>query len=162
WKRVRGKWRSQWSAEGKKTGPLKDDSFESVTVFPDGKRLLTLISRRVPVPNPGRGKNVPYSTYQNPFVQRDTHPRKVPGGQPRAEEGAPLGVHTRLALTPDGAQVIGFRARSVLAFPTEPGKKARRTPVSKKDVQDVALHPSGRWVLVANGSPEVSVWDTTT
>lgn len=155
WKRVRGKWRSRWTAEVKKTGPLKNDSFESVTAFPDGRRVLTLTTRR--------HVRDGYTPYRVLFVLRDAKTGEVLGEQPLAEEDGPLGVHTRLAVTPDGSRVIGFRARSVLAWPAAPPSgRASRTPVSKKDVQDVALHPSGRWVLVANNSPEVSVWDTTT
>lgn len=154
WKRVRGKWRSQWSVDVKKTRGLKNDSFESVAAFPDGRRTLALILRR-------DGKD-PSNPWRSLFVQRDMKTGEVLGEQPINWKDSPHGTLTRLSITPDGAQVIGFRGRSVLAWALGSDEPPRRTPVSKKDVRDVALHPSGRWVLVANGSSEVSIWDTTT
>jgi WD40 repeat protein len=50
----------------------------------------------------------------------------------------------------------------VYAWPIDSDAQGRKATVAKKDVRDVALHPSGRWVLVACGSPDVSIWDTTT
>jgi WD40 repeat protein len=69
---------------------------------------------------------------------------------------------SRLAVTPDGSAVICFWARSVHVCPIEGDRPARRITVAMKDVRDVALHPSGQWLVSVCDSPEVSVWDTAT
>jgi WD40 repeat protein len=151
-KRVRDNWQVKWMEEN---DPDDDDrdSFESVAPFPDGERVLVLIVRFI--------RSNLY--YPRVLVQRDITTGKVLSERELPDKQGPLGVRTRLHITPDGSTVIGMRGRSVYCWPIDPkDTNTRKTTVAKKDVLDVALHPSGKWILVASGSPEVSVWDTTT
>lgn len=154
WKRVRKSWRQLWTAEVKKASVLDHDSYEALAAFPDGRRVLALLQRR--------DRKDPSNPYRTFFVQRDIDTGEVLGERPLDGKDSPRGTLTDLAVTPDNARVIGFTARSVLEWALDSDAPPRRTPVSKKDVRDVALHPSGRWVLVANNTPELTAWDTTT
>lgn len=155
WKRFRKSWRPLWAVDVKKTHGLKNDTFESLAAFPDGRRVLTLILRR----RYRKGESNPYSSL---FVERDADTGEVLGERPVDGKDSPRGTLTDIAITPDNARVIGFTARSVLEWALDSDAPPRRTPASKKDVRDAALHPSGRWVLVASNTPELTAWDTTT
>jgi WD40 repeat protein len=158
-KRVRDKWQVKWSEKVVKPRWYSPgDSFEAVAPFPDNRRIVTLISRTLPKPKKGARQEV-HGGYTDLFVQRDLATGKVLSERELSRNESP---HPRLTVTPDGATVVGFRGRSVYAWPTDSADPGRKTTVAKRDVQDVALHPSGRWVLVAGNSPEVSVWDTRT
>lgn len=129
------------------------DSFQAVAAFPDGERVLVLVLRFI-------RSNIYYPRI---LAQRDLATGKVLCERELPDKQGPLGVRTRLNITPDNLTVIGMRGRSVYAWPTDPANtKTIKTTVAKKDVMDVAMHPSGKWILVASSSTEVSVWDTTT
>lgn len=158
-KRTRDQWQVKWVEKVEKARWYSPgDSFESVTPFPDNRRIVTLVSRTLSKSKKGKGQSV-HGGYVDLFVQRNLATGKVLSERELSSNESP---HPRLIIMPDGATVIGFRGRSVYAWPTDSTDPARKTTVAKRDVQDVALHPSGRWVLVAGNSSEVTVWDTTT
>lgn len=162
-RRVRDSWQVKWSEKVEKAKWYSPgDSFESVAPFPDNRRIVTLVSRTLPHPKKGKDQAA-HGGYAELLVQRDLTTGKVLSERELLDKERPLGVRTRLSVTPDGLAIIGFRGRSVYVWPTDADDaKTRKTTVAKKDVRDVALHPSGRWVLTVCADSDVSVWDTTT
>jgi WD40 repeat protein len=150
-------WKKKWSVTNPPGSPPSPygppDQFESATAFPDGRRALVLVQRR---------HSVPYIHFTCLLVEYDFASGRVVAERPLDEKESPQGVRDRLAVLPDGSGIVGFRARSVYIWPTDATKPARKVTVSKKDILDVALHPSGRWFVTVCGSSEVGVWDTAT
>jgi WD40 repeat protein len=149
WRRAGGRWVADWHFENSTGSSVR---FTSTTLYPDSRRLVSLVNRE---------HRVPHITFSHLFVERDLTNGQPLAQRPLSEKEAPVGVRTRLSVLPDGSAVVGFRGRSVYAWPADPAKPARRGTVAKKDVWDVALHPSGRWLVAVCDSPEVSVWDLT-
>jgi WD40 repeat protein len=162
-RRLHDRWLPEWSIENPVEPSGSRESINSAAVFSASRRIVTLVAQPYMVPfTNSQGESAPYRDWKFAFIQRDLTTGRVLAERPLTTKEAPQGVRTRLAVTPDGSAVIGFRDRSVYAWPTDPVSPARRVSVAKKDVWDVALHPSGKWLLTVCDSPEVSVWDTAT
>jgi WD40 repeat protein len=150
-------WQTVWSVTNpteKELGPTEPtDRFQSVASFPDGKRVVVLVTRHYPVP---------YIHFTCWFVEYDFVNGRVVAERPLDEKENPHGGRTRLTVLPDGSGVVGWRGRSVYIWPIDETKAARCVAINKKDVLDVALHPSGHCFVTVCGSSEVSVWDTAT
>jgi WD40 repeat protein len=151
----------EWAVENPVGLSEMRESFHSAAPFSDSRRIVALAGypHLVPYLN-SQGQQAPYLNWDFGLVQRDLTTGRVLTERPLTMKEAPQGVRTRLAVTPDDSAVIGFRGRSVYAWPTDQSKGACRVSVAKKDVWDAALHPTGRWLLAVCNSPEVSIWDT--
>ena len=148
--RKKDQWHQIWAVEHSTEQLSPSDSNSFVASFPDSRRLIALVGRRF---------LSPHINWTHLFVQRDMTTGAVLAERPLAMKESPVGVRNRLAVAPDGMAVVGFRGRSVYVWPTDAAPGTRKTTVAKKDLWDVALHPSGRWVATVCNNSEVSICD---
>jgi WD40 repeat protein len=165
-RRVEERWQNAWSITTREEVPEaagQNDQITAVVPFGDGRRILALVSQRHRVQHiDGLGRQVSRVVWSYLLEQRDLTTGRVLAVRRLDEKEAPADVRARLALMPDGSAVIGFLARSVYVWPTDPAQPVRRVSTGKMDVWDACLHPSGRWLVTVSDAPLVSVWDTMT
>lgn len=141
-------WHIEWSVKKSNRSP---DRFDSAALCPDQQKLVVLVHRR---------KLVPHIDFTYLLVLRELTTGRILAERQLTMQEVPQGMRNRLAILPDGSATIGYRGRSVYRWPTDPTKPAKKATVSRKDIWEAVLHPSGRWLLIVSDAPEAVVWDT--
>jgi WD40 repeat protein len=155
WRLAEGMWVQTWTLS------TADLAVESLTISADG-RLFAMLTRFAL----GEG-------WQN--NPRRIEVRDAATGILRGTGEYPYKVRAPLLFSPDGCQLVGLNARTLLVWPvpddrTDLGAPRRVTNTTRKQFTAMAYHPSGRHLYVTSNGEDtdeskdatVHVFDTTT